>query len=170
MGKFIYGTPSIAVDFDDRVLAHLKIVILSKVRQVRASPSRGSTPRRPGAATARSGSTPPSPCSSTSRAARSRASTGRGSKNSRGCRTRRRGCGPCRSLRRVTGAEKLGRALSTSRRRLHQEIGATSARRRQACGAGPTRSQGDRDTGRECPLRRFHARADSVCPTVPPRT
>ena len=33
MGKFIYGTPSIAVDFDDRVLAHLKIVILSKVRR-----------------------------------------------------------------------------------------------------------------------------------------
>lgn len=33
MGKFIYGTPSIAVDFDDRVLAHLKVVILSKVRR-----------------------------------------------------------------------------------------------------------------------------------------
>ncbi|TFB55475.1 ATP-dependent DNA ligase [Cryobacterium sp. TMT1-62] len=33
MGKFIYGTPSITVDFDDRVLAHLKIVILSKVRR-----------------------------------------------------------------------------------------------------------------------------------------
>lgn len=33
MGKFIYGTPSIAVEFDDRVLAHLKVVILSKVRR-----------------------------------------------------------------------------------------------------------------------------------------
>jgi hypothetical protein len=33
MGKFIYGTPSIAVDFDDRVLAHLKVVILSKIRR-----------------------------------------------------------------------------------------------------------------------------------------
>ena len=33
MGKFIYGTPSIAVEFEDRVLAHLKIVILSKVRR-----------------------------------------------------------------------------------------------------------------------------------------
>ncbi|MEX1078554.1 MAG: ATP-dependent DNA ligase [Homoserinimonas sp.] len=33
MGKFIYGTPSISVDFDDRVLAHLKVVILSKVRR-----------------------------------------------------------------------------------------------------------------------------------------
>lgn len=33
MGKFIYGTPSIAVDFDDRVLAHLKVVIMSKVRR-----------------------------------------------------------------------------------------------------------------------------------------
>lgn len=33
MGKFIYGTPSITVDFDDRVLAHLKVVILSKVRR-----------------------------------------------------------------------------------------------------------------------------------------
>jgi hypothetical protein len=33
MGKFIYGTPSIAVDFDDRLLAHLKVVILSKVRR-----------------------------------------------------------------------------------------------------------------------------------------
>lgn len=33
MGKFIYGTPAIAVDFDDRVLAHLKVVILSKVRR-----------------------------------------------------------------------------------------------------------------------------------------
>ena len=33
MGKFIYGTPSISVDFDDRVLAHLKVVMLSKVRR-----------------------------------------------------------------------------------------------------------------------------------------
>ncbi|HWH25295.1 MAG TPA: ATP-dependent DNA ligase [Pseudolysinimonas sp.] len=33
MGKFIYGTPSISVDFDDRLLAHLKAVILSKVRR-----------------------------------------------------------------------------------------------------------------------------------------
>ena len=33
MGQFIYGTPSIAVDFDDRVLAHLKVVILAKVRR-----------------------------------------------------------------------------------------------------------------------------------------
>ena len=33
MGKFIYGTPSIAIDFDDRVLAHLKVVILAKIRR-----------------------------------------------------------------------------------------------------------------------------------------
>jgi len=33
VGKFIYGTPSISVDFDDRVLAHLKVVILAKVRR-----------------------------------------------------------------------------------------------------------------------------------------
>ena len=33
LGKFIYGTPSISVDFDDRVLAHLKVVILAKVRR-----------------------------------------------------------------------------------------------------------------------------------------
>jgi len=33
MGTFIYGTPSISVEFDDRVLAHLKVVILSKVRR-----------------------------------------------------------------------------------------------------------------------------------------
>lgn len=33
MGTFIYGTPSTAVEFDDRVLAHLKVVILSKVRR-----------------------------------------------------------------------------------------------------------------------------------------
>ena len=33
MGQFIYGNPSVTVDFDDRVLAHLKVVILSKVRR-----------------------------------------------------------------------------------------------------------------------------------------
>jgi hypothetical protein len=33
VGKLIYGTPSIAVDFDDRALAHLKIVILAKLRR-----------------------------------------------------------------------------------------------------------------------------------------
>ncbi|AND16973.1 ATP-dependent DNA ligase [Rathayibacter tritici] len=33
MGKFIYGTPSISVDFDDRVLAHLKAAIMAKVRR-----------------------------------------------------------------------------------------------------------------------------------------
>lgn len=33
MGQFIYGNPSITVEFDDRVLAHLKVVILSKVRR-----------------------------------------------------------------------------------------------------------------------------------------
>lgn len=33
MGKFIYGTPSITVEFDDRVLAHLKVVILAKLRR-----------------------------------------------------------------------------------------------------------------------------------------
>jgi hypothetical protein len=33
VGQFIYGNPSVAVDFDDRVLAHLKVVILSKVRR-----------------------------------------------------------------------------------------------------------------------------------------
>jgi len=33
MGQFIYGNPSVAVDFDDRVLAHLKMVILAKVRR-----------------------------------------------------------------------------------------------------------------------------------------
>jgi hypothetical protein len=31
MGQFIYGNPSVAVDFDDRVLAHLKVVVLAKV-------------------------------------------------------------------------------------------------------------------------------------------
>jgi hypothetical protein len=33
MGEFIYGTPSISVEFDDRVLAHLKAVIIAKVRR-----------------------------------------------------------------------------------------------------------------------------------------
>ncbi|WP_165065292.1 DUF7882 family protein [Marisediminicola senii] len=33
MGRFIYGNPAVAVEFDDRVLAHLKVVILSKVRR-----------------------------------------------------------------------------------------------------------------------------------------
>ena len=33
MGKFIYGTPSISVEFDDRILAHLKVVILAKLRR-----------------------------------------------------------------------------------------------------------------------------------------
>lgn len=33
MGEFVYGNPSVVVNFDDRVLAHLKIVILAKVRR-----------------------------------------------------------------------------------------------------------------------------------------
>jgi hypothetical protein len=33
LGKFIYGTPTIAVEFDDRVLAHLKAVIIAKLRR-----------------------------------------------------------------------------------------------------------------------------------------
>jgi hypothetical protein len=33
VGKFIYGSPSISVEFDDRVLAHLKVVILAKLRR-----------------------------------------------------------------------------------------------------------------------------------------
>jgi hypothetical protein len=33
MGQFIYGNPSVAVDFDDRLLAHLKVVVLAKVRR-----------------------------------------------------------------------------------------------------------------------------------------
>jgi hypothetical protein len=33
MGQFIYGNSSVAVDFDDRVLAHLKVVVLAKVRR-----------------------------------------------------------------------------------------------------------------------------------------
>ncbi len=31
MGKFSCGTPSSSIEFDDRVLAHLKVVILAKV-------------------------------------------------------------------------------------------------------------------------------------------
>ena len=33
MGKFIYGTPSLTVEFEDRVLAHLKVVIATKLRR-----------------------------------------------------------------------------------------------------------------------------------------
>ncbi len=33
MGKFIYGAPSITVDVEDRVLAHLKVVIVAKLRR-----------------------------------------------------------------------------------------------------------------------------------------
>lgn len=33
MGKFIYGTPATSVEFDDRVLAHLKVVIIAKLRR-----------------------------------------------------------------------------------------------------------------------------------------
>jgi len=33
LGKFIYGTPSISIDIDDRVLAHLKVVIVAKLRR-----------------------------------------------------------------------------------------------------------------------------------------
>jgi hypothetical protein len=33
MGKLIYGMPSIEVEFDDRLLAHLKAVITSKLRR-----------------------------------------------------------------------------------------------------------------------------------------
>ena len=33
MGKFVYGMPSITVEFDDRLLAHLKAVIAAKLRR-----------------------------------------------------------------------------------------------------------------------------------------
>ena len=33
MGRFIYGPASTTVEFDDRVLAHLKVVITSKLRR-----------------------------------------------------------------------------------------------------------------------------------------
>jgi hypothetical protein len=33
MGEFIYGMPTITAKFDDRLLAHLKVVIVSKLRR-----------------------------------------------------------------------------------------------------------------------------------------
>lgn len=33
MGKLIYGTPGVEVEFDDRVLAHLRVVIVTKLRR-----------------------------------------------------------------------------------------------------------------------------------------
>ena len=33
MGKFIYGAPSISVEIEDRILAHLKVVIVAKLRR-----------------------------------------------------------------------------------------------------------------------------------------
>ncbi|MBB5643614.1 ATP-dependent DNA ligase [Cryobacterium roopkundense] len=33
MGKFMYGTPATSVEFDDRTLAHLKVVIIAKLRR-----------------------------------------------------------------------------------------------------------------------------------------
>lgn len=33
MGKFMYGAPHTSVEFDDRVLAHLKVVIIAKFRR-----------------------------------------------------------------------------------------------------------------------------------------
>lgn len=33
MGKFIYGAPSLTVEFEDRTLAHLKVVITTKLRR-----------------------------------------------------------------------------------------------------------------------------------------
>ena len=33
MGKFVYGTPSVTIEFDDRVLVHLKMVIATKLRR-----------------------------------------------------------------------------------------------------------------------------------------
>jgi hypothetical protein len=33
LGKFVYGAPTISVEFDDRVLAHIKVVIVSKLRR-----------------------------------------------------------------------------------------------------------------------------------------
>lgn len=33
MGKLVYGMPSISVEFDDRALAHLKLVIAAKLRR-----------------------------------------------------------------------------------------------------------------------------------------
>lgn len=33
MGKFVYGTPIVVVEFDDRTLAHLKVVIATKLHR-----------------------------------------------------------------------------------------------------------------------------------------
>jgi len=33
MGRFMYSSPATAVEFDDRVLAHLKVVITAKLRR-----------------------------------------------------------------------------------------------------------------------------------------
>jgi len=33
VGKLIYGSPSISADFDDRVLAHLRVVMIAKLRR-----------------------------------------------------------------------------------------------------------------------------------------
>lgn len=33
LGKFMYGAPSISVDIEDRILAHLKVVIVAKLRR-----------------------------------------------------------------------------------------------------------------------------------------
>jgi hypothetical protein len=33
MGTFIYGSPGIAVDFDDRSLTHIQVVIMAKLRR-----------------------------------------------------------------------------------------------------------------------------------------
>ncbi len=33
MGKFIYGVPPATVDLDDRLLAHLRVVIMTKLRR-----------------------------------------------------------------------------------------------------------------------------------------
>lgn len=33
MGKFIYGATAVSVDLDDRVLAHLRVVIMTKLRR-----------------------------------------------------------------------------------------------------------------------------------------
>ena len=33
MGRFNYGSPAITVEFDDRFLAHLKVVVLAKFRR-----------------------------------------------------------------------------------------------------------------------------------------
>ncbi|WP_370361707.1 ATP-dependent DNA ligase [Cryobacterium sp. MDB2-10] len=33
VGKFIYGTPAMSVEIDDRTLAHLKVVIIAKLRR-----------------------------------------------------------------------------------------------------------------------------------------